>query len=323
MILNLAKRHWFANEASLSALGEAVSKLERTAELARKYDTDLSIFVSTDGKLISLDMAESAHKHLNSLREAGWKVIYDTNGASATQKYVSHLFQEPNKRNYEVLALCCMDQYPLYEPEYFEAAKNLADKLVFEGNAYANGSRNVPVNLSVNKECSDMRAIHEMIHSLTSGELVFKAEKPSWASPSQSYAEIGESTSGFYFINPLGNDYDFLLDQINGNIELTKKPGFTLEYLTAINAGLAGTVSTGYVYTEKNNFYSSISLEEEKKRITALIQRETTALGRTNAKDALEKVLANGSALTSLESFFPDSLVNEVSDIMRKSLISP
>ena len=245
---NVGKRTYFDNESSLSDTERGIENIARFSEMSKKYCFDASLLISTDYTILKeKDQQRRAEDLVRVVRNIGIKVSYDTKGQTALSKFQQQVFpiEKPNPNT--ILAICCLDQYPLYTEEQVEVALELAEKVQKDRSLYGSGSRNVPVVLGVNKIPSDMRIIHELAQARATDypDQFRNSVKPVGANPSASYEDLGEFNIGFYFFNPAHPAYPALAKEIQERLDLINRVGFSLEYLAAGTAGnIEGGVTT-------------------------------------------------------------------------------
>ena len=331
MQLYLAKRFYFNNEAGLQLLEASVPKFDAFNSLRRDKNYPIYLFfsISTDEEKLSPEQRDRANGAVNKIGNAVFSVWYDRNGATAGQKFIEAIFPypDPDFPDYvepeSVKGLACFDQYPLEKEEHLEAILDLSKKLVRDRKLYACGSRNVPVELGVHKLPSDMRIVHELVQLLATRSDSFRAEKPKWANPSPHYAHFGELCSGLYLFNPSHQLYQTQKKEVlDRRIDTFEKPGFAIDYFAAMHSGLNNAVASSYVYAERNPFYSTISEEDEKVKFSNFIKKQTSLVGKTSVRPALETILNDSGELSRLNSFFDPSVVQETAELTREGLKS-
>ncbi|MEK6800904.1 MAG: hypothetical protein AABY05_03150 [Nanoarchaeota archaeon] len=323
MRINIAKRHWFIDNATALELKGSLEDMRIAAELKEKYRLSLSLIVSTDEKIVDSESLEIAENAVRKIKDLKIPVLFDKSGPTAGQRFASHLFSEKESSGEDtVLGLCCLDQYPLGSEDYLRAVVDLGHKLLRDNKWYANGARNISVNLGINKKPSDMRIIHELLHVFLLPEGVFKAEKPSWANPSEAYDRFGETTSGFYLINATHASHGQYAKEIRKYPNLISSPGFAIEYFTAIFAGLRDLVSTGYVYAKDNKFYSKIDIEKELSKVEKFIVHHSRLLGSTRLCDVLRQTASDENKLKRLDDLFEPETVRNVARLVLEGLSS-
>lgn len=325
MRLHLAKRHFFANESGIKDLEDYLPHFSRIAQNAVASGTrgDLTFWLSTPNAPVG-ELAVRVRDALSSIRTADWNVVYDTNGQTACEKTVGQLFPDrPPAGEDPILALCCMDQYPLDEPDQYAQFVELARKTLRDKTAYANGSRSVPVLLGSDAFNSDLRAVHELFNTLAAdaffGAPVFRTPTPSWADPSPWYERFGESTSGAYVTNPQGRGYDWIKHELQQHRAMAKKPQFSIDYVIAVMAGMIGSTSTGYVTAVRNPFPPGVDPAAQLAKFRTLIDVSLTDLAQTAARPALEELMRT-EKYREIEEFFPAQTVDEVAQYARKAL---
>ena len=323
MQINLTKRFYFNSEAGLMLLEESVPKFIAFNDLReeRNYPIELSVSISTDEEKLSDAQKERANETINRLSGLNIQTFYDRNGATAGQKFVSAVFPgyylEPDK----ILGLACFDQWPLDREEHLEAITELGRKLLRDRKLYACGSRNVPVQLYVNEVPSDMRIIHELVQLLATRTDSFRAQKPEWANPSPHYEHLGELCSGLYLFNPKHHLYETQRKEVlEKRDDVFERPGFAIDYFTAMHAGLNNAVASGYVYAERNPFYAQIDEQTEIEKASKFIKAQTGLVGKTSVRPALETILNDNEELGRLNHFFDSSLVQQTAELMREGL---
>ncbi|MBI2632592.1 hypothetical protein HYW75_06305 [Candidatus Pacearchaeota archaeon] len=337
MQIYLAKRHFVNNEGNLRLLEDSVKKFETFRNLndSMKFPVELSLLVSADvGKKdpesdidkLSYDQCERAKRAISSIRSLGFEVWHDPTAATAGQKFVYQIYNKPlpSDASEPVRGLCCFDQWPLEKEEQLDAVIALGEKLLRDKKLYACGSRNVPVKLGIYQNNSDMRIIHELVQLLATRNDSFRAEKPEWANPSRSYAHFGELTSGFYLFNPAHPLYPIQRKEVLlKRREVFEKPGFSIDYFSAIHAGLHNAVASGYVYAQENTFPATVTEEVENKKFKDFnIKIHTSLVGKTSVRPALESILNDRGELGRLNMFFDPSLVEQTVELMREGLKS-
>ncbi|MEK7836945.1 MAG: hypothetical protein AAB328_03065, partial [candidate division NC10 bacterium] len=151
----------------------------------------------------------------------------------------------------------------------------------------------------------------------------FRAEKPEWANPSPHYEHFGELCSGLYLFSP--DHHLFHIQRIevrNKSVDVFEKPGFALDYFTAMHAGLNNAVASGYVYADRNPFFAQIDEQAERAKASKFITAQTSLVGKTSVRPALETILDDRGELGRLNNFFDSSLVQETVELMREGLKS-
>ena len=320
---NVGKRTYFDNESSLSDTERGIENIARFSEMSKKYGFDASLLISTDyTRLKEKDQQRRPEDLVRVVRNIGIKVSYDTKGQTALSKFQQQVFpiEKPNPNT--ILAICCLDQYPLYTEEQVEVALELAEKVQKDRSLYGSGSRNVPVVLGVNKIPSDMRIIHELAQARATDypDQFRNSVKPVGANPSASYEDLGEFTPGFYFFNPAHPAYPALAKEIQERLDLINRVGFSLEYLAAGTAGnIEGGVTTGYVNAVRNPFHNNPTEQEEKEKVAIWIANQTQQVASTSFGPHLRRFLADTERQKPLVELFDSRLVEETLEIMRKA----
>ncbi len=320
MMIFLGKRFYFNNEDGLIMLEDSVPKFDAFNSLREEhnYPIELSVYISTNEDKLNSEQKERADRVINKIRNKIDRVLYDKKGATAGQKFISQIHESylfptipgdtVERPNDSILGLCCFDQYPLEKEEHLDAIMDLGKKLVHDKKLYATGSRNMPVQLFVNKVPSDMRIVHELVQLLATRSDSFRAEKPKWANPSTHYEYLGELCSGLYLFNPDHHLFHSQCIEIrNKRVDVFEKPGFTIDYFTAMHAGLNNAVTNGYVYAERNPFYAQIDEQTEIAKASNFIRAQTSLVGKTSVSHALETVLIDNGELNRLNEFFDKS----------------
>ena len=124
-------------------------------------------------------------------------------------------------------------------------------------------------------------------------------------------------------LNRKGASYPQIQRDVESNVAVSSAPGFAIEYMTAILAAKQNQVSTGYVYAVKNPFYDKPTEEDERTRTMNFIGGQTALLGKTPARQPIIDTLLQQDTKDKLYSVFDRTLVDEVTDVMQKSLVAP
>lgn len=313
MKLDFAQRHHVASEENLELLKEFIPKFDKIKLLFQKKGFEHTLILSTDLNKLLTSQQEQLQELVNQIRDKGITVQYEHQlppGSKVTQQ----LFFKVSK---DIKGIGDLDQFPIEEEFQLQAVIDLANKLITENKLFVSGSRNVPVILGQNKEANDLRIIHEAYNALA-GKYNSPTEIPEWANPNRIYKEVGESTSGFYLVNPNHIKFNEVLKIINQNQEMPLK-GFTIEYFIAILAGKLNAITSGYIYANTNPFPkipSTTEINSAKKRI----QNVTTLFKNTIITKDLKSALLDKSNQEKLENYFDKELVKEVKELMLKSL---
>jgi hypothetical protein len=312
MQLDFAQRHHVDSEETLNILETYIPKLTKTKELTKKHNIKHSLILSTNLTNITNSQEEKLQSIVKQLRNNKITVQYE-HQLPAGAKFTQQQFFKVSK---DIKGIADLDQFPIEEESQLQAIIELATKLVNENKLFANGSRNVPVILGKNKLANDLRTIHEIYNAMTGN---FKpSQTPNWANPLPIYAEFGESTSGFYLVNPNHSEFKRILEIIDNNQELILK-GFTIEYFIAILTGSLDLTTTGYIYANPNPFPSikeDIEINSAKQRI-----KDTTSYFKnTEIEEVLKSTLNNKSNQQKLENYFNTKLIEEVKALMLSSL---
>lgn len=325
MQIYLGKRYYFNNESGLRMLEESVPKFDAFNSI-RNYEQipiNLSLMISADEDKLSPEQVSRANDAMDLIRNRSIRIWYDSIGATAGQKFTYQIFKRPIPKDQSdvVVGLCCFDQYPLEREEHLDAIVALGEKLVKDKKLYACGSRNVPVELGVHKVPSDMRIVHELVQLLATRSDSFRAEKPEWANPSIHYAHFGELCSGLYLFNPAHSLYPIQKKEIlERRADTFEVPGFAIDYFTAMHAGLNNAAASGYIYAVRNPFYSTITEQDERNRFSNFIKKQTSLVGKTSVRPALETMLDDYGELSRLNNFFDPLTVQETTELMREGL---
>src|SRR3989344_7191097 len=311
----------YVDKKSIDAIEKLVDDLAVSAELGRNYGADMT-FIPT----VATDLADSQERVIalfDNCRRAGWKIGRGPYNQTAGQKFAEHLFGRRSEDKADIVALMCLDQFPLTKQEHWGALNDLAEKLRREGKTYVNGSRDVEVTLAVNKNNSERRIIHEMVHTFAGGTDQFRTEQTLPGNPHPAYARFGESTSGLYLLNRNGPFYPQLQAEVEKNEAIFKGPGFAIEYMTAILAGAQKQVSRGYVYAVRNPFYSQVSEEEEREKTLKWIGAQAKLLDETPVGLRIAAEVSGAHTFPEIEvlkEVFDGRLVDEVVKTMRESM---
>jgi len=321
MQLHLAARHWIGNETHVEELKEFEEDIARTGELIRSTDVPvhLSLYLSSDGTHLPKTTLPAIGAFLSKCAIAGYSIRYNNEGQTAGEKFVNHLFPQKGRNlgDNPVLALHCLDQFPITTEESLERILDISERLLKEEHTYANGSRDLPVVLANFAEADSIRKIQELLFSAVT-EFIF-AHPEVVGNPDPAYATLGEPTSGFYFLNPNTPFYRELAHEIHGRQDLYTKPGFTIEYFTALAAGINLSVSTGYV-TARQNPIAPQTAENELESANRRVRTVAHDLRTTSVRNALQARLMKHATIEPLFDFFDERLVRVVTYKTRLAL---
>ena len=190
-----------------------------------------------------------------------------------------------------------------------------------ENSLIALGSRDVPVSLGHNFYPNKLRIIHELINSLVLKNKVFEASEPSWKNNADFfYRKIGESTPGFYLVNPNNSLYGKLKNEVISNHKLySSLPGFTIEYFIPLWCAIYASVTTGYLYSTRNVQWTRPDMEDELQRAKEIIYKSTNQLIETSIGVHMKKALYDKKRLLDvLGAYFPREDILTVIDLMSK-----
>lgn len=316
----LARRHYVNNPQTLSKLEGSIEGLCQTKELgmSSSIPMHLSLILSHDPDSITMDLRERYYELVQDIKSKGITTIDDPKIVTAGEKFLYQLIMKIPEEARPILALSCLDQYDTTRKESMESIMELASKMIMEDSLYSTGSRSIPTVLGVNKQANDYRTIHELIHSITGK--VFKTDRPEWATPSKSYDDIGESTSGFYMINPKNSRFQDLKREILMHPGLYENPGFSIDYFSAVWSAINSKISTGYVHTLENYFPTKIAPDEELKRVSRLISNSSRHLSQTSVAKPIMETLSDTDIKKVLEQYFDKDDVQDVISLMIENI---
>ena len=186
------------------------------------------------------------------------------------------------------------DQFACAPRQTIGAAINIAHDTVQGNYLYYQGARSVPVVLGADPQASRLRQIHEMVHSIAMGrDKAIAPNPPKGVTPA--YAELGESTSGYYVLWREHQNFTEL--QRRSNImfsahERGKVFGrFTMEYALALEASLFGSTGSRYVPTRENKIYGNKTAKQEVEGAERLIKLSSADLTRSGASQTLTRAV--------------------------------
>jgi len=212
-----------------------------------------------------------------------------------------------------------LDQYTVNTADALCQIAELAERVEKETALYATGSRDVPVILASNQRNNELRIIHELFHSLTIGsDNLAVREVPPNITPA--YAQIGESTSGFYVVNFAHARFPELTQDLVGATQVADMRGFATDYFVAIRSAQLGKLSKGYVKSTKNKFHEKKDKEKEFSGVMRLILGQTAELGKTGLKNDLLTSLTLEGNTERLSEFYSREDVELVRDTMKTAL---
>jgi hypothetical protein len=305
----IVKRHFVNSRDTLSVFSEQLEKMKTAVEIskAKSYDFKFGLKLTVDEGNISDGLMDEVYDALCSVPKE-IRFMYEEKDRGAAESYRKIIFnpdfwKNPDAVNPDIIVDACLDQYMLDSEESLGRANELIQKVRVNGALYANGSRDVPVVLARYDKNSRIRAIHELYHSLAIGSEKLKVdETPKNVTPA--YAELGESTSGFYVINIAHPLYPVLAEKASP-LAGKESGRFAIDYYTAIKSAEIAEIEKGYVSSYKNAFYDCRSEEDELSGIKNLISSCTKTLGSTDIAGALFKALAAEANAHNLYDFFP------------------
>jgi len=322
MRTHLIARHFVGNEATLGKLREGIASLMEADDLIKDggYDFDLGLKLTVNEPGIPESMRTDVKESLDNLPRGTW-LLYDPvdrgPGTSSRQiAFGSSFNHEPC-----MVVDFDLDQYPMNTPEALGMLEELTGKMERDGLLYGIGSRNVPVVLARYKRNSDLRAIHELFHSLTIGSerLKVPGRVPEGVLPA--YAQIGESISGLSVVNLSHPSYPTFCFDVANETQRIGMRGFSAEYYMALKASQLGKPATGYVQAGENVFHGE-KTEQEELRIVSdkIIRGQTQDLARTDIRGNLARSLRDKRNTDRLAEFYPRDDVEYVRETMLSAL---
>ena len=314
----LVKRHLIADEEGLSVFSEQVEKMKKAIEISRSknYDINFGIKLTVDEPSAGADFLSRIYNEISKVPKE-IRFMYEEKDRGAATSYKKISFNPGFWNNPDIIVDACLDQYILDSEIALERANELIQKVRKNGALYATGSRDVPLIYGRYESSSNIRLINELFHSLTIGSDKLRVdEKMENVTPA--FAEIGESTSGFYVLNISHPFYPELAKNASG---MTSKEfgRFGIDYYVAIKSSQIAGIEKGYVSSYANRFYGSKTEEKELEEVKNTIKTTTKGLSTTDIADALFKALSNDSNTEKIAEFYPKEQVNLVREIMLES----
>lgn len=326
-------RHFIISEETFETFKEIVGNVNVAADL---YDTvfrprfqspvEFGLKLTVDEAKITDDLRLRILDEMRRLPSPLW-MLYDPKdrgpGTSYQQVAFNPTFFADKKDVPTTLIYADFDQFVFDTEEGLEAALCLADKTEKDNCLHGIGSRNVPVVLATNERNSNLRIIHELFHSLTIGGdrlrgniLKVRGEPLQGVTPA--YAEIGESTTGFYVFNTAHTRYLDLAAAVAQASRRANMRGFATDYFAAIKSAQFGRIATGYVVSRPNKFYGKKDEAEEFEGVKRLISGQTRELAKTDIDDYLIGCVSDNSKhnIERIAKFYPREDVELVRDLM-------
>ncbi|MBI4176112.1 MAG: hypothetical protein HY518_02830 [Candidatus Aenigmarchaeota archaeon] len=313
------ERHFIKGLETFEAYRNGIGSINAAIDISRTrgYGLEFGLKLTVDGK-VGKEMQESIRSEMARLPATTW-LLYDPEDRGAGASYRQVLFN-PTFAGC-VVANADLDQYVIDERGALEQMRGFLDKVERDDALYANGSRDVPVVLATYRRNSDLRIIHELFHSLAIGErLRVKGRIPNEITPA--YADIGESTSGFYVINQAHPSFPELVRGVTKASQVADFRGFATDYYTAIKSSLLGNLATGYVRSRENKFYVKRDEQQELEGVKGLISGQTRELGKTDIRRLLQSALEEPENAATISGFYPAGDVELVRELMLDGLDS-
>ncbi len=323
-------RHFINSEETFKTFQDIVRNINSAVNIymskvllgTRDWNIKFGLKLTVDEDKVTPELRERIHDEMKFLPDDLW-VLYDPKDRGAGTSYQQVAFNPTffADKNDEptTLIYADFDQFVFDTEEGLEAALSLADKTEKDSYLHGIGSRNVPVVLATNERNSNLRIIHELFHSLTIGSSRLRVRNPP-EGVTPAYADIGESTTGFYVFNTVPPRYLDLAAAVACASQFANMRGFATDYFTAIKAAQLGRVATGYVVSRPNKFYGKRDEAEEFEGVKRLIVGQTDELCKINIRPelyaALDPEIAGTSNVNRIAEFYPREDVELVRDLM-------
>ena len=313
-------RHFINERESLDEFSEQMKRIlsGETQELLRMFDLKFGLKLTVDESKTK-DLEEEILEERRKLPLGIW-LLYDPIDRGPGTSFGQIIFNPTFSGSSHLITSADLDQFPL-EEDPIGILNDHIERVGKEGSIYGPGSRDIPIRLGKYDRNSDLRKIHELFFSLTIGseKLIVKEPRIDVKNVTLSYAEIGESTTGFYTFNTEHPEFIKLMNEVS---KFANFRSFSREYYAAIRASQLGKVSTGYVNFRENKFYGSISEEDELNSVERLIEQSSRELGRTNVRKVLHETLKLETNVDRIAKFYPRKDVEYVRSLMIRGLLS-
>jgi len=277
----ITPRHFVHNTRSADNLRDKSTDLLES-EILKKYvkDNNSGLFLHVDYQrpecIEEASYIEDAFETVKKLERDNITVIINSKTPSASSSFRKLLFgssQIPVAR--ETATLFCLDQHFRDPTTSAEQILEYIERVKKDNILYSVFSRDVPVVLASNKggKADMMRQIHELFLSLA-----IQPEKlyvPGRDNVSRGYDSLGETCSGGYILNHRNPNFQKVMEHLS---TFGEKTGFSAEFFTALVSAEIGRVSSSYVGSEENPFYSTLPEREEEMRVEDYVRRTTTVL---------------------------------------------
>lgn len=317
----LIARHFINGKQTFEELRRGIDSIRVAQDISgsRNHGFQFGLKIAIDLKKTGDELAERTWREIARLNNTG--VMYDPvdrgPGMSYRQVCFNPTFLYDNESG--VVIDANLDQYVIDTEESLEQIVELTQQVKRDEALYATGSRDVPVVLAVHQRNSGLRILHELFHSLTIGSDKLRVGR-TCQTATQAYAEIGESTSGFYVVNFSHPRYAQLSKSVADAARTADMSGFATDYYVAIKSAELAHLASGYVKSTENKFYEQRNELEELEAVKRLISSQTRALGKTDIRGALVAALRNRVHTERLSEFYPKEDVNFVRELMLQSL---
>ena len=315
----LVPRHFINGEGTYEEYSRGIDDIARAIQISQEGDLgfEFGLKLTVDTEKVGKELQARITDDMRRLPEGTW-LLYDPKDRGPGTSYAQILFNPTFSIEPSIVISSDLDQYVINTAESLERLLELVQRVETDDALYATGSRDVPVVCATNQRNSDLRIIHELIHSSVIGsEKLRVGEERTNVTPA--YAEIGESTSGLYILNASHQMYPELARSILQSSQRAKMCGFAMDYYVAIKSAQLGNIAKGYVASKENKFYAQRDEEEELESVKRLISGQTQQLGRTDIRDALATGLSD-VRIQRIADFYPEKEVELVRGWMKESL---
>ncbi len=321
MTTYIIARQWVGNESTAQSLEEGIERLVDFNDIVAQRKDNITVG-------IKLTVTPPYHQHqavgnTRALLKENGNILefYDPQDRGAGTSLAQILFNSSFWGEKALVASLDLDQYIPRDEREYEKTINFIQSVGTDNSLMGIGSRSREVRLSTDDEANQLRIIHELINAIAAGKDIYKVEtnranpRPSGITPG--YAQLGETTPGFYVVNTQHPQFPKLVANIT--LHAPHLTGFAMDYYLALKVPQLGKITTGYVPTHSNDFPPS-DQQAQRQRAQNIIKTQTAALSHTDIRRQLAHALNNPATRKTVIQFYETGQVDRVLAWMKESM---
>lgn len=289
---NIIFRHFAADDTGIDLLRKGTEQVKQLQDEGAQKGLSFGLKLSVDESRLSDDQIAECKGLVGELR--GSYLFYEPENVGPGPGFLTVVYGPVGRFPPTIVGFADLDQFGIAEGETLERINVLVDKMKTDDILYGLGARSVPVRLGYTRRASDLRAIHENVHTIALGEYGTPLDM-SVEGVSRPFQKLGESTSGFSLMNKGHGKFSSLHDAMMSAAASQSPRLFLPDYFSALMSAELGEKVFGMYVPTRENHFSPREEGAEVAGVERFIRTHTQQLAGTPVRLRIKHALDKGT----------------------------